>query len=208
MDNHQWISSEDELPPTDTRLHIKGYFGLKMRNEELDPSIGSWGRVEGEPYDYLQWQIEGHDTPYWAGYLTVTHWAYAEVTMNRETILSASNSKLDVLCATKIIGWKVSKGFEVKVYRDKNDYVHSYHAYSPSTNIAQAIALLTHLRDTWGMVNFDWAIRTCYNRNVFQVQMIRCETLPHFQFVSEHESLPRAIVIASLLAVAEMEAQP
>lgn len=78
MDNYQWISSEDELPPTDTRLHIKGYFGLKMWNEALAPSIGSWGRVPNKPYDYLEWQVEGHDTPYWAGYLDVTHWAYVE----------------------------------------------------------------------------------------------------------------------------------
>lgn len=79
MDNRQWISSEDELPPTDTRLHIKGYFGLKMWDEALAPSVGSWGRTNyPDPYEYLEWQVEGHKEPYWAGFLYVTHWAYVE----------------------------------------------------------------------------------------------------------------------------------
>ena len=71
----EWIDS-DEHPPLNTRLHIRGYFGLKMWGRVLGRSIGTM-KLHEHPQEY-KWHVEGHDEPYWTGYLTVEQWSYIE----------------------------------------------------------------------------------------------------------------------------------
>ena len=71
-----WIDSDEESPPLDTRLYIRGYFGLKMWGKVLGRSIGTM-KLHEHPQEY-KWHVEGHDEPYWTGYLTVEQWAYIE----------------------------------------------------------------------------------------------------------------------------------
>ncbi len=137
--------------------------------------------------------------------------------MNREQILTATDEELNSLCATEIWKWRLEQGANYKdgsvafpsVWRNTDDVsTFCQWDYIPTDNIEQAVELLHTLRYKCGLPNFDWLIGTCYNRMVFRVQITHTEALPHFAFTHEDESLTRAIVIACLLAVAEMESQP
>lgn len=146
--------------------------------------------------------------------------------MNRETILSASDEQLNEWCAEKIWGWIHNPDYRAKT--DKADtlwmnnkgkvlfsvayqyqsnplakWEHIWHNYHPTTNIAQAIALLETLRDTRG---FEWDLSSLSNNKGHFVATVWDSGFCNFVCYGDN-SKEKAIVIASLLAVTEMEAQ-
>lgn len=125
--------------------------------------------------------------------------------MNKDEILSATDEQLNQWAAEKIRGWN-RKHNQFSTPPDwwavGNHGVVSIERYSPTTDIAQAVALLDHLRDTQG---YEWELSTLAKDKPY---MATVWWDGFCQFVcQEDDSRTRAIVIAALLAVAEIEQQ-
>lgn len=136
--------------------------------------------------------------------------------MNRETILSASDEQLNLWCAEKVMQWRLEKGADFSdgsvsfpdMWRKSDGQgTWSKRTYTPTTDIAQAIALLDKLREQWELW---WVLRSDYD--TIGVEIWNPNIKGDNPVIATHFenglNMTRTIVIASLLAIAEMEAHP
>lgn len=119
--------------------------------------------------------------------------------LTREAVLSADKGQLNSWCAEHIMGWKLAypESHSAKAcWVDSQDTVVKVrYLYNPTRNTEQAIELLKHLRITR---KWEWSIGST------SLTYHRCEVHRYkTDAVFMDESLPLAIVIASLLAIGE-----
>lgn len=122
--------------------------------------------------------------------------------MNRNEILAASDEQLNEWCATEAMGWmKVVDQWDgsVSFHRPK-DPPTTLAYYEPTDDLTQAIGLLDRLRET---LVFEWELSTLAKYKKYLVT-IWWGGFTNFA-CHEDDSKTRAIVIACLLAVVEME---
>lgn len=131
--------------------------------------------------------------------------------MDKEQILGTSDSNLNALCATEIMGYKDNGMFSWLKKAEGNINGVRYsgltiekRGYKPTANIEQAMEMLAHLKAD----GFYWAIHSNVNQP-HRVTVGKKNEDGYCQGFGEEQSLTRAITIACLLAVADTkEAQP
>jgi hypothetical protein len=123
---------------------------------------------------------------------------------NREAILAASDERLNQWAAEKVMGWHkgmVLASWGNNAWADKEGIITYPFAskFCPLTDIAQAMALLP-------LAGANWSIEGDKYESNFRCS-IKTNGNPSRWVSHAGGSLPRAITIAALLAVAAMEGE-
>jgi len=142
--------------------------------------------------------------------------------MRKNEILAASDRQLNEWAAAKVLGLEVSEWYDAVTVSDKpmmkidssdrvivsepflfgtmTEYSHQWHLYNPATDIAQAIGLLDHLREQ----GFYHSLYSNINRD-HKVHVGKQGKWGYCSGFCEDASRSRAIVVACLLALADVE---
>lgn len=124
--------------------------------------------------------------------------------MNKDEILAATDEQLNQWATEKVMGYQFdrTKGL---FWNGGGDW---FHAHKPVTRTAQAMGLLEHLRETRGGWWHSASPHTDYP--YFHVVIFadgKGDIPPQAIASKSDKSLPRAITMACLLAVVEMDKQ-